>query len=74
MFRYLCVVILVMLVVNLSLRPLTAFTATAIKIADGNVESKIVTNSNDEIGDLGKALERMRISLKFAMDRLRTRS
>ena len=71
---FICSVFLVMLVVNLSLRPLTAFTATAIKIADGNVESKIVTNSNDEIGDLGKALERMRISLKFAMDRLRTRS
>lgn len=71
---FICSVLLVMLVVNLSLRPLTAFTATAIKMADGDVESKIVANSNDEIGDLGKALERMRLSLKFAMDRLRTKS
>jgi HAMP domain-containing protein len=35
---------------------------------------KIDVGSNDEVGDLGKALERMRLSLKFAMDRLRKRS
>lgn len=67
-------VFLVMLVVNATLRPLTVFTASAIQIADGNVELKIVANSNDEIGDLGKALERMRLSLKLAMDRLRKKN
>lgn len=67
-------VFLVMLVVHVMLRPLTAFTDSAIKIADGDVELKIVTHTNDEIGDLGKALERMRLSLKFAMDRLRKKS
>lgn len=67
-------VFLVMLVVNATLRPLTVFTANAIQIADGDVELQIVANSNDEIGDLGKALERMRLSLKFAMDRLRKKN
>lgn len=71
---FVCSVCLVMLVVHVMLRPLTAFTASAIKIADGDVDLEIVTTSNDEIGDLGKALERMRLSLKFAMDRLRKNS
>jgi HAMP domain-containing protein len=71
---FVCSVFLVMLVVKVMLRPLTVFTASAIKIADGDVELKIDTGSNDEVGDLGKALERMRLSLKFAMDRLRKRS
>jgi methyl-accepting chemotaxis protein len=71
---FVCSVFLVMLVVKVMLRPLTVFTASAIKIADGDVELKIAAGSNDEVGDLGKALERMRLSLKFAMDRLRKRS
>ena len=71
---FVCSVFLVMLVINVSLRPLIGFTASAIKIADGDVELKIVAKSNDEIGDLGKALERMRLSLKLAMDRLRKKN
>ena len=61
----------VILVVNFILRPLTKFTKIASNLADGDVDVKIEVTSDDEIGDLGKVLERMRISLKVAMDRLR---
>jgi methyl-accepting chemotaxis protein len=52
------------------LRPLTELTEIASKMADGDVGEKIVATSKDEIGDLAEVLERMRISLKNAMDRL----
>jgi methyl-accepting chemotaxis protein len=52
------------------LLPLTALTQIASKMADGEVNDKIDITSQDEIGDLADVLERMRISLKTAMDRL----
>lgn len=52
------------------LRPLTRFTQIAARMADGDVDEKIVATSKDEIGALADVLERMRISLKAAMDRL----
>jgi methyl-accepting chemotaxis protein len=60
----------VYLVVNTVLKPLTEFTQVASRMADGMVEDKIVPKSNDELGDLADVLERMRVSLKAAMDRL----
>jgi HAMP domain-containing protein len=39
-------------------------------MADGMVEEKIVPKSKDELGELADVLERMRVSLKTAMDRL----
>ncbi|TAL18833.1 HAMP domain-containing protein [bacterium] len=57
--------------VNASLRPLSTFTRIAGNLADGNVDEKIEATSDDEIGDLADVLERLRVSLKAAMDRLR---
>jgi len=60
----------VFIVVNQSMRPLEEFTEIASDLADGKVDQKIESNSNDEIGRLADVLERLRISLKVAMERL----
>ena len=60
----------VFVVVSLSLRPLENFTRIASQLADGKVDQKIVATSNDEIGRLADVLERLRVSLKVAMERL----
>lgn len=60
----------VFLIVRAMLKPLTEFTQVASRMADGVVEDKIVAKSNDELGELADVLERMRVSMKAAMDRL----
>lgn len=65
--------ILVFFTIKKSLEPLTALTQTASRMADGEVNEQIFVTSKDEIGDLAEVLERMRISLKTAMDRLMKR-
>jgi len=62
--------ILVFLVVNSALKPLTHFTELASDLADGKVEQKIESKGKDEIAQLANVLERLRVSLKAAMDRL----
>jgi HAMP domain-containing protein len=57
-------------VVNRALKPLENFTQIASELADGRVDRKIIATSNDEIGRLADVLERLRVSLKMAMDRL----
>ena len=56
--------------INTILKPLTVLTQIASKMADGDVNEKVIVSSRDEIGDLAEVLERMRISLKSAMERL----
>jgi len=63
--------LLVYVVVNRSLRPLTRFAKVAEDLANGKVQEKIEVKGNDEIAQLADALERLRVSLKAAMDRLR---
>jgi HAMP domain-containing protein len=62
--------IAVFLVVSLVLKPLQELTIVAGELADGKVEQTIVPRSKDEIGELADVLERLRLSLKMAMDRL----
>jgi len=63
-------VIAIFYTVRQILKPLTSLTQIASKMADGEVNEQIAITSQDEIGDLADVLERMRISLKTAMDRL----
>ncbi len=56
--------------VKIALRPLSRLTAIASRMADGDVDQKIVPESKDEIGALADVLERMRISMKAAIERL----
>lgn len=56
--------------INNSLRPLSDFTRVASDLADGKMDEKIVWDTQDEIGKLADVLERLRVSLKAAMERL----
>lgn len=62
--------LMVFWVVDRSLKPLTHFTERASELADGKVEEKIEYEGRDEIAQLADVLERLRVSLKAAMDRL----
>jgi len=63
-------ILAVFLVVDHALKPLGKFTRIAGELADGKVDQEIVATSHDEIGKLADVLERLRVSLKVAMDRL----
>ena len=66
--------VLVFIIVNAALAPLGKLTRIAGELADGRVGDKIEKTGVDEIGQLADVLERLRVSLKAAMDRLtRTR-
>ncbi|PSB03464.1 c-type heme family protein [Merismopedia glauca] len=63
------------LLVNLLLRksviqPLKQISQTAKEVSTGNLEAEFQHNSNDEIGLLATAFNRMKVSLKMAMDML----
>lgn len=62
--------LLVFIIVNGALAPLTRLTRIAGELADGRVGEKIDKLGDDEIGQLADVLERLRVSLKAAMDRL----
>jgi len=62
--------ILVFITVQRSLEPIKELTDTSIRLVEGQINQKIVVKGNDEIGKLADALERLRFSLKTAMDRL----
>ncbi|GAB4175432.1 MAG: hypothetical protein Tsb0017_26780 [Geothermobacteraceae bacterium] len=66
-------IVAVFVVVNGSMKPLTRFTEIASQLADGKVDQKIEAEGRDEIAQLANVLERLRVSLKLAMDRLRKR-
>ena len=54
-------------------RPIAYLTDAAHKISMGELEKPIRVRVKNEIGVLGDAIERMRVSLKSSIDRLRTR-
>ncbi|MHA0033819.1 HAMP domain-containing protein [Deinococcus sp. PESE-38] len=53
--------------------PLERLVEVADAISLGDLTRPVRMERNDEIGDLAQALERMRLSLEAAMDRLRRR-
>lgn len=53
--------------------PIVKLTRTADRLSLGELDSPVSAASNDEMGDLAEALERMRLSLKSAIERLRRR-
>ncbi|WP_045234590.1 HAMP domain-containing protein, partial [Deinococcus pimensis] len=54
-------------------QPIETLVAAADKISLGQLDTPVSAERNDEIGDLARALERMRLSLEAAMERLRKR-
>ncbi|WP_321531372.1 HAMP domain-containing protein [uncultured Desulfuromonas sp.] len=60
--------------IKYALSPLEKLTQQVMDLADGQIEEPIVAKTDDEIGHMAKALERLRISLRAAMNRLRKKS
>lgn len=52
------------------IRPILRLTESADKISRGNLETAVGIESQDEIGNLARSIERLRASLKTAMSRL----
>jgi HAMP domain-containing protein len=53
-----------------TIRPILDLKAIADEISRGRLDTSVSIQSNDEVGELGRSLERMRASLKAAMSRL----
>lgn len=60
--------------VKMILSPLKGLTEAASKLAEGNIEKKVELKSEDELGKLADVLERLRFSLKAAMERIAKKS
>ncbi|GGR04731.1 HAMP domain-containing protein [Deinococcus ruber] len=58
---------------RLVVQPIERLVKAADAISMGDLERPVQVERNDEIGDLAQALERMRLSLEAAMERLRKR-
>jgi HAMP domain-containing protein len=67
-------IILAIFIITLQFsRPIAYLTDVAHKISMGELEKPVRVRVKNEIGILGDAIERMRVSLKSSIDRLRTR-
>ena len=58
---------------RLVVQPIERLVRAADAISMGDLDRPVTVERNDEIGDLAQALERMRLSLEAAMERLRKR-
>ena len=68
-----CLVVSIALSIMLAsktIRPILDLKAIADDISRGRLDTSVSIQSNDEVGELGRSLERMRASLKAAMSRL----
>ncbi len=63
--------IAVLIIVNKYLAPISILTKISSNLANGDIDQKIDISSNDEIGKLADVLERLRDSLKVAIDRIK---
>ena len=63
-------VILSIMLASKTIRPILDLKAVADEISRGRLDTTVSIQSDDEVGELGRSLERMRASLKAAMIRL----
>jgi HAMP domain-containing protein len=59
-----------LLLAGKAIRPILDLKASADEISRGQLDKPVAIQSNDEVGELARSLERMRASLKAAMVRL----
>lgn len=64
-------IIVVILLANRIIKPILYLTKRADEISQGKLEEKVLVGTKDEIENLGQALERLRESVKIALDRLK---
>ncbi len=63
--------LIVLFLANRIIRPILYLTRKANDISQGKLDEKVGVNTNDEIQNLGEALERLRESVKIALERLK---
>jgi len=67
--------ILIAILIGRSLtRNVIALTEAADRLSRGDLDTTVDVRSNDELGDLSDSFERLRVSLRLAMNRLRRKS
>ena len=66
-------IIIVLFFANRIISPIIYLTEKANEISKGNLGDRIDVKTNDEIRYLGEALERLRESVRIALDRLQKR-
>jgi len=66
-------IVLSVLITRSITRPLSYLVRNADKLSTGDLETPVEAHSKDEVGELAESLERMRVSLKAVMDRVRAR-
>ncbi|MBF0573335.1 MAG: HAMP domain-containing protein [Desulfamplus sp.] len=67
-------ILLIIVMINMSLKPLHDLTIVASNLADGRgLDQPIIPTTKDEIGKLAEVLERLRISLQRAFQKLQNR-
>jgi HAMP domain-containing protein len=63
--------LIVVIIASRLIQPILYLTRRADEISSGELEGKIEVRTNDEIEKLGQALERLRESVKIALERLK---
>lgn len=66
-------ILVVLILANRIISPIIYLTGRADDISQGKLDERVVVNTNDEIQNLGQALERLRESVVIALDRLKKR-
>ena len=66
-------IIVVLILANKIISPIIYLTRKADDISQGKLDEKVSIHTNDEIQHLGEALERLRESVRIALDRLKKR-
>jgi len=64
-------IVVVLILANRIIKPILYLTERADQISQGNLEEEVKVNTKDEIESLGMALERLRESVKIALERLK---
>jgi HAMP domain-containing protein len=62
---------IVLFLANRIIKPILYLTRRADDLSQGKLDEKVGVNTNDEIQNLGEALERLRESVKIALERLK---
>ena len=60
----------IFLIINYFLSPITQLSKMASNAADGKIDEKIHIPGNTDLGELGSAIDRLRVSMKVAIERL----
>lgn len=66
-------ILMIFFLIHVAISPISRFTQIAQSLADGDLDRKVEHDSQDEMGRLADVLERLRISLKTAIERISRR-